>query len=273
MPRRMLLISLYLALWIGAARADTSIERGYLRMYNLDFAGAHKSFAEWMQLRPSDPLGPASDAAAYLFAEFDRLHILQSELFTHDEKFRTREQLSPDPVLAAAFNRQLRNAKALAGESLARNSRDTNAMFALVLVDGLGSDYQGLIEKNYLTSLSAAKSARRTAERLLVLSPDYNDAWLAVGVENYMLSLKPLPVRWILQLTGSQTDRTVGLERRRQTAEHGRFLKPFARLLQAVAALRDKDRTRARTILSELSAQFPGNHLYSEELARLGPLN
>src|ERR1035437_3128593 len=104
MPRRMLLISLHLVLWIGAARAETSIEQGYLRMYNLDFEGAHKAFAEWNHLRPADPLGPASDAAAYLFAEFDRLHILQSEFFTHDEKFRAQARLSPDPVLAAAFN-------------------------------------------------------------------------------------------------------------------------------------------------------------------------
>ena len=79
-----------------------------------------------------------------------------------------------------------------------------------MLVDGLGSDSQGLIERNHRTSLSAAKSARRTAERLLVLYPDYNDAWLAIGVEYYMLSMKPLPLRWILQLTGSQTDRDSG---------------------------------------------------------------
>ena len=35
---------------------------------------------------------------------------------------------------------------------------------------------------------------------LLSLDSSYYDAYLAVGVENYMLSLKPLPLRWLLRL-------------------------------------------------------------------------
>jgi hypothetical protein len=36
-----------------------------------------------------------------------------------------------------------------------------------------------------------------------------------------------------------------------------------------VAALRNKDKTQARAILSKLVTEFPRNRLYSEELARL----
>ncbi len=57
-------------------------------MYNLDFEGAHRTFAQWQQQHPEDPLGPVSDAAAYLFGEFDRLHILQSQFFIDDSSFR-----------------------------------------------------------------------------------------------------------------------------------------------------------------------------------------
>ena len=31
------------------------------------------------------------------FSEFDRLHILQSEFFTHDQHFITDHKLAPDP--------------------------------------------------------------------------------------------------------------------------------------------------------------------------------
>ena len=54
----------------------TSIDQGYRQMYNLQFDAAHRTFGEWQRQHPADPLGPVSDAAAYLFAEFDRLHIL-----------------------------------------------------------------------------------------------------------------------------------------------------------------------------------------------------
>ena len=74
------------------------------------------------------------------------------------------------------------------------------------------------------------------AERLLAVDPTYYDAYLAVGVENYLLSLKPAPMRWVLGWTGAQTDRETGLARLRITADKGHYLLPYARLLLAVAA-------------------------------------
>src|ERR1700687_4628016 len=71
----------------------TLLDLGYHQMYNLQFAEAHETFGRWQSLHPDDPLVPASDAAAYLFTELDRLHILQSEFFTHDEHFTTDHTL------------------------------------------------------------------------------------------------------------------------------------------------------------------------------------
>jgi hypothetical protein len=101
------------------------------------------------------------------------------------------------------------------------------------------------------------------------MDPTCYDAYLAVGVENYLLSRNAAPVRWILRMSGAQTDKAEGIEHLRMTAEKGRYLGPFARLLLAVAALRDKDRATARALLAGLSQEFPRNHLYSEELAKI----
>jgi hypothetical protein len=68
---------------------------------------------------------------------------------------------------------------------------------------------------------------------------------------------------------GAQTDKQTGIERLRITAEKGRLLKPYARLLLAVAALRDKDTATAKGILAWLSSKFPQNKLYREELSKL----
>jgi hypothetical protein len=65
------------------------------------------------------------------------------------------------------------------------------------------------------------------------------------GINNSLLtSLKRCPI--LLRLTGSNADREIGLEELRETAAHGHYLEPFAKLLLAVAALRDKDPVRAR---------------------------
>jgi len=266
-------IPLTMALAIPALLAspaiDPVVDRGYRQMYDLNFEQAHTTFAQWELDHPADPLGPASNAAAYLYAEFDRLKILQSELFVDDGVFRKRPKPASDPAVRRAFDGELFKAEQLADDILSRSSEQADALFAKVLVMGLRSDYIALIEKHDLDALKIIKSSRAIAEKLLAVDPSYYDAYLSIGVENYLLSLKAAPVRWLLQMGGAQTDRQRGLESLRLTAEKGTYFKPYARLLLAVAALRNKDREQAREILDELVHEFPHNRLYAEELARL----
>jgi hypothetical protein len=154
------------------------------------------------------------------------------------------------------------------GPLLTANPNNRDALLALVLANGLRSDYAAMIEKRNLASRGYMKTSRRLAQHLLELDPSCYDAYLAVGIENYLLGAAPAPVRWFLHLGGAETDMHVGVERLKLTAAHGRYLAPFARLLLAVA-LRDHDRTTARTLLAGLSREFPDNQLYGRELARI----
>jgi hypothetical protein len=238
-------------------------------MYNLQFDAAHRAFSDWQASHPEDPLGAASDAAAYLFTEFNRLHILESEFFINDKNFTNEKRLLPDAATKQRFEAALQKAKALADAALAHNPSDSNALLATIMVFGLRGDYAALIEKRNMAGLSDLKQGRAIAQRLLAADPSCYDAYLAVGVENYLLSLKPAPVRWFLALSGAQVDRAKGLADLRITADKGHYLQPYARLLLAVAALRDHDRAGARELLAGLARQFPLNPLYARELARM----
>jgi hypothetical protein len=254
---------------VTAAPVPPLLDRGYGQLYDLQFDEAHRSFRESERLHPEDPMGPVSDAAAYLFSEFERLHILQSEFFLHDDGFRTARKLKPDPDVKRTFEAQLEKSRQLAERILARDPQDQNATFAAVLRLGLHSDYLALVEERYLASFREMKRGRVLAANLLAANPHFYDAYVAIGVENYLLSLKPAPVRWLLRVGGAQIDREEGLRKLRLTAQRGHYLLPFARLLLAVAALRDGDRNHARDLLQGLSAEFPRNDLYRQELARL----
>ncbi len=246
-----------------------SLDAGYRDMYNLQFQAAHQVFEDWQSANPQDPLGPVSNAAAYLFAEFERLHVLESELFTDNDAFENRSKPMPDPQIKLAFEAQLAKADELASRKLAQNPGNPDAMFAKVMVLGLRGDYAALVEKRDLAGLSYMKTGRALAEQLLASHSDYYDAYVAIGVENYLLSLQSAPMRWVLRFTGAQTNKETGLHNLRLAAEHGRYLLPYARLLLAVAALRDHDRAQARTLLAGLAQEFPQNRLYAKELAKL----
>ncbi len=256
------------SLHINAATNDL-LDQGYNDMYSLRFDDAHRCFQQWEKNHPSDPTGPVSDAAAYLFSEFNRLRILQSELFVDNNAFFHRHTGTPDPVAKRDFEAALRHTSELAEAILKQSPDGETALFATVLGLGLHADYTALIEKRYLASLDEVKEARTKAEYLLAKHPDCYDAYLASGFENYMLSLKPAPVRWFLRIDGAQTDKETGLAELRLTAEKGHYLKPFAELLLAVAALRDKNEQEAKRLLTDLTTRFPGNPLYREELKKI----
>jgi len=247
----------------SAAQAETTLlDAGYRQMYDLQFDQAHRTFSEWQRLHPEDPIASVSDAATYLFTEFDRLHILEMQYLVHGDQGR---KLVPDPVLKQKFETALNRAMELA----TKTPQDANTAFALVLCHGLRSEYLGLIEKRYAPALKEIKTARILAQQLLVNHPDNYDAWIAVGVENYFLGIKSAPLRWALRMGGGQTDRTLGIAELQLTADKGHYLAPFARLLLAVAALRDRNTDRAHDLLAALAHDFPHNPLYTQELAKL----
>jgi len=172
----------------------TLLDTGFRQMYDLQFDSAHRTFGEWMRLHPEDPMGPVADAAGYLFSEFDRLHILQSEFFLHDDLFVNRKKLTADPALKVKFDSALAQSQQLSDRTLQRDPENQDAQFSTLLRLGLHSDYLALIEKRYLASLNEVKTGRAIAEKLIAANPNYCDAYLAIGVENYLLSLKPAPL-------------------------------------------------------------------------------
>ncbi len=197
------------------APAPTEIERGFQSMYNLEFDQAHQNFSAWERLHPNDPLGPVSQAAGYLFGEFARLGILESELFTNDKTFEDRAKLAPDPKVRDEFNGAVSRGDRLADAALKQNPEDTNALFAKVLALGLRSDYVALIDKQDFAALHYMKQGRILAQQLLKQKPDDYDAMLAVGVENYLTGIKPAPIRWMLSLGGIDPNKEQGLANRR----------------------------------------------------------
>jgi hypothetical protein len=177
--------------------------------------------------------------------------------------------LTPDARLKDLLDSELMLAEMLAAKQFAKDGASVNALLATTMVDGLRADYAALIEQKNGASLSYTKKGRKSAEKLLMVDSACYDAYLALGVENYLLGTKPAPLRWLLRAGGANTNRDEGLRELELTAERGQFLKPFAKLLLAVAALRRHDDENAKLVLSELHREFPKNLLYEHELSRL----
>jgi hypothetical protein len=249
------------------------LDQGFSGLYNLDFAGAQREFSTWQQLHPDDPVGPVSEAAGFLFSEFNRLGVLEAQFYENDKAFAKRPKLAPDPALRLHFMDAIGRAQQLSHARLAKDSKDRDALFALTLSSGLQADYAALIEKHNLASLHFTKEASVSAQQLLTVCPDCYDALVATGFSKYIIGSMAAPVRWILHLGGLPSDKQGGIADLQTTAEHGHYLAPFARILLSIAYVREKDKSRALQLLTGLRQEFPANTLFPREIAHLQSLH
>ncbi len=249
--------------------ASDLLTQGYSAMYNLKFDDAHRDFANYEHAEPNDPMGPVSNAAAYLFFEFDRLKILHSEFFADNQSFFSKKKPPANPQVKRDFEAALAQSKTLADTLLQKHPDDRSALLANVMRIALHADYLALIEKDNWQALTEIKQARTDADALVKKYPDCFDAYLAMGVENYLLSQKAAPVRMFLRMTGAQTSKEEGMVKLRIVAAKGEYLRPYAKILLAIAALRDGNKAEAVSLLRELAAMFPRNGLFQEELKKL----
>jgi hypothetical protein len=130
-------------------------------------------------------------------------------------------------------------------------------------------DYTALVEKKQLSSLSLVKRSTAFAQRLLKINPQYYDAYLTTGTTEYLIGSLPFFVRWFVRVDNINGDKTQGMQTVQLVATHGHYLKPFAKILLAIANLREKRPRESEKLLIELSHDFPENPLFKKELALL----
>ena len=131
------------------------------------------------------------------------------------------------------------------------------------------ANYASLIDKHQLDSLKKVCEADVYAKKLLLVAPDTADAYLGLGMANHFIGSLPGTKKFFLGFAGIHGDKKTGIQQLEIAADHGHYLRPFAKILLALAALREKNLEVARTQLKELVAEFPENPLYANELSKI----
>ncbi len=249
--------------------SDDPLKTAFHQMYNSDFEGAVRTLDAYCREHPHDPLGPLSEAAMDLVHQLDHTQVLRTDFFSSDGKlFGHKLAKRPDPQIEKHFAGALSDANRLASQALRQSPGDTNDLLAKALAATLRADYDALIRQNGWRALREIKQATAVSNRLRSHCQDCYDAYLASGVENYILGHQTGVRRLFLNLTGVQTNERNGLQDLRLVAEKGRWFAPYAKVLLAIAAIRDNHRDEAVRVLSGLAEEFPGNEFFRAASAR-----
>jgi len=244
------------------------LERGYRLLYEQKFPEAREIFQNWASQNPAEPFGQVSLAASYLFEEFYLQHVLTSDYFLNDKRFLGGISGTPDADRIKGFEDSVGLARALASQRLKANPRDPEGLYALTLCAGMQSDADSMLLKKHYDALKHLKEANANAEMLLHDHPDTYDAYVAPGIANYVIGSLSSSARFVLWFGGIHGDKKLGMSEVQKTADNGHYLKPFAKILLALSARREKQNALAQKNLKELTEEFPGNPVYEAEYAK-----
>jgi hypothetical protein len=281
MHRRTCLLTLFLLLAPVATLSRTAgdgnspafttvpeLADGFHLLYAQKFTDAREIFGNWESNHPDEPFGQVALAASYLFEELYRQGVLTSDFFLDEKRFLHGIDGKPDPGRMKSFRNALERARALSRQRMSKNPKDPEAFFGLALASGMESDADAILEKKQLDGLKRMKEANEFAKQLLAQQPDAADAYVALGAANYIIgSLNP-GYRFALWFGGIHGDKKLGMQQLGKTADNGRYLKPFAKILLALSARREKQNALAQKLLLELSQEFPSNPLFAAEYAK-----
>ena len=253
----------------AAQNAQMLADRADDHYFNLEYEQAIRDY--YAAMAASEPSGEMWNriATTVLYEELNRLGMLETSAFRGDNEFLEQEKPKPDPAVKTRFLGALAEARRLAEAELEKNPKEKTALFTLSQNYGLEANYLFMVDKSYLAALRAGNKARKYSDELRTIDPDYVDAYLVAGVQEYVVGSLPWAIRALVAFGGIHGSKEKGRVWVERVADEGDSLQTEARVLLALLYRRERRPLDAAKVLEGLMEQFPRNYVLRLELASM----
>jgi hypothetical protein len=200
------------------------------------------------------------------------LYQSQSGFYSGAEKAREgSEGDAVDQSTDRAFRNHIAQAKAKALALVNRNKKDVDALYFLGAVYGVLGGYEASTARKFFAALRNGSRCVDLHQQVVKLKPDYHDAYLSIGLYDYIVGSLPFPLKALAAIGGIRGNKSRGIQELQQAVENGicfrrsRTSGLFRRLSVHNLATRRKDgRWRWRR-----GAQRPGSGTGRRDFRRL----
>ena len=242
--------------------------------HNLEYDAAKQQLRGWIDSHPTDLRALNYLATTTLYNEmFDR-GVLESSVYGEGGDIFKSSKVA----VTSSFQQQLLSildkAQNLAEERLKNDPNDKDAMYWAGVSHGTRATYHFALRKEYMPALHEASAAHKYHSDLLKAEPDYVDAYLVVGMNNYVVGSLPWYVKVLASLTGRHGNREEGIRQVKRVTETGNYARADAKVMLAVLEQREKMYAQALALYQDMARSYPRNYLLQYETANLfGALN
>src|SRR5262245_22152476 len=235
-------------------------------LFNLDYATAEEKFEEMVKLNPEHPAGHYYLATTQWLSILNSMRRLQTGLYTDDSFFAGSGDKGV-PQLDRRFRDVTTRAINTGQARVRKNQNDIEALYYLGATYGMLAGYEASVARRFKSALDNGSRGVEYHRKVVKLDPNYADAYLSIGLYNYVVGTLPWLIRWGLKLVKVSGNRQRGLADILKALDKGKYARDDARVVLIAIYQREEDHDKALKLLDELALKYPRNYLYSLERA------
>src|ERR1700746_1383608 len=247
---------------------DAETEVAFDHFYNMDYVRATEELEKVVAKHPDDAFSVNHLLTVVLMRDLYETGAMNTGDYTNDS-FIGRAPRPTDGKTKDRIKELAHRALSLEDKRLKANPADINALYCRGVTRAEFAVYTGLVERAWFSALRNAVGARHDHERVLELDPSYSDAKMVVGTHNYVAGNLPWSIKVAAALAGLNGSRDKGLSYLRDVAPGHGENSTDAKVILSLFLRREHHYDEAIGYMQELTARYPGNHLFPTEVANL----
>jgi len=248
---------------------DPAVREAFESFYNLDYDGSLARFETILKAHPQEPMAYDYVLTVTVMRELYRQDLLDTTYYAHDSFLMTKRLVDIPAANRSRIEELTNSAINLCDQRIKANPNDKNAYFARGFAKGMHSAFLTLADHSFVAAARQGWSARNDSEQALKLHPEYADAKMAVGIQQFAVASLPRFVRILVGIAGVGGSKEKGLDLLRQSAAHGVVTSVESKTALSLFLRHDARYSEAITVQQELAKQYPRDFLFRLEVANL----
>ncbi len=248
---------------------DPVVRDACQHFYNLDYDGALARFDQVAKQHPDEPLAYAYQLQVTIFRELYHQDLLDTTYYAHDSFLTTQRRVDVPQATRDRIEALTNQVQTMVDRRLKADPNDKNAYFARGYARGLHAAFITLADHSYVTAARQGLAARNDSEAVLKLDPDYTDANMAIGIQQFAVASLPRFVRLVVGIAGVGGNKERGLALVRTSADKGVVTTVEARTTLSLFLRHDGRYAEALQVQHGLATQYPHDFLFRLEEANL----
>ena len=254
----------------GRSEFDRLRIEGFTAVYNIDYKIARERFLQMTRLAPDHPAGYVYLANNLWLETLYQSRRLTTSVYTGGSFYaQDKDEDAVDPKRDRDFNDYVRQALAAGRARLARNPKDVEALYYNASALGIRAAYGTSVKRSFTRAIGDANESIKIQRQVVKLDPEYFDAYLSIGLYEYVIDSLPGALKFLARLAGLKGSKQKGIEHLELVTRQGKYTADDARVVLLGIYSKENQLERALEIISYMAKQYPKNYLFGVERASM----